>query len=142
MVDTKGSILSVQLKMCIWLSVESVTLSHYTVKRLKVTTWISLCISNRPCWPVVLYVPSVLDVDIGLSLRHAPCPFCAVNSWSRTGLYTMPITTCFFIASATEIQQCGVACTKLVVPSIGSISHVGSSVNVLFSFDVSSPMNL
>lgn len=47
----------------------------------------------------------------------------------------------FSTDNANEIQQNGKPCIKLVVPSIGSIIHVGSFV-ILFCAALSSAINL
>lgn len=41
----------------------------------------------------------------------------------------IPRTTSLHIVKPTEMQYCGKLCMKLTVPSIGSINHVGESVN-------------
>lgn len=54
----------------------------------------------------------------------------------------MPTHTSFLSTNATEIAINGMRCTKLLVPSIGSIIHVGSSVNASFDASDSSAMKL
>lgn len=56
----------------------------------------------------------------------------------------MPICVSLAMKNATEMHECGLLCTKFMVPSIGSITHVGASVNSvrLPSLLASSPMNL
>lgn len=53
----------------------------------------------------------------------------------------MPIIKLFSTDNAIEIQQNGKPCIKLVVPSIGSIIHVGSFVKIWFVV-LSSAINL
>lgn len=53
----------------------------------------------------------------------------------------MPITISLRRTKAIEIPMKGTPCTKLLVPSIGSITHVGKSVKPAFACD-SSATNL
>lgn len=82
---------------------------------------------------------------MGFPLRKAPQCLLAEKNCLIRGLYIIPISTFLFTANAKEMHVCGKRCTKLVVPSIGSIIHVGSSVSSgrQPSFAaVSSPINL
>lgn len=57
----------------------------------------------------------------------------------------IPITSSLSTANASDIHENGNVCTKFVVPSIGSMNHVGALVNSgtdLFSEESSSPINL
>lgn len=89
------------------------------------------------------WLPWTLDTWIGFPFKNAPRPFLAVNSCSRMGLYTIPRTTCFLTAKPMTTHVCGNPWTKLVVPSMGSMIHVGTSVNSGSSLPVdSSAINL
>lgn len=89
-------------------------------------------------------LPFSPDTWIGAPLRKAPWPLRAVKSCSKIGLYTIPISATLSISSATEMHVCGKPWTKFIVPSMGSIIHVGASVNSIFCPEavLSSPMNL
>lgn len=65
---------------------------------------------------------------IFLPFKNAPWPNRAVYSSFVMGLKTIPIRNSFFKAKATEIAVNGMPWTKLLVPSTGSIIHVGASV--------------
>lgn len=85
------------------------------------------------------------EVFIGFPLRKAPQCLLAEKNCLIRGLYIIPISTFLFTNSAKEMHVCGKRCTKLVVPSMGSIIHVGSLVSCgrRPSFAaVSSPINL
>lgn len=88
-------------------------------------------------------LPSILDTWIGLPFKNAPLPFLAVNSCSRMGLYTIPRTISFLIAKPITTHICGNPWMKFMVPSMGSMIHVGLSVNSGNSLPVdSSAINL
>lgn len=89
-------------------------------------------------------LPFSSDTWIGAPLRKAPWPLRAVKSCSKIGLYTIPISATWLISSATEMHVCGKPWTKFIVPSMGSITHVGASVNSTFCPEavLSSPINL
>lgn len=74
-------------------------------------------------------LPLTSDVFIGFPLRKAPQCLLAEKNCLMRGLYIIPISAFLFTSSAKEIHMCGKRWTKLVVPSIGSIIHVGSSVS-------------
>lgn len=85
------------------------------------------------------------EVFIGFPLRKAPQCLLAEKNCLIRGLYIIPISAFLFTNNAKEMHVCGKRCTKLAVPSIGSIIHVGSLVNCgkQPSFAaVSSPINL
>lgn len=90
-------------------------------------------------------LPLTSDVLIGFPLRKAPQCLLAEKNCLMRGLYIIPNSTFLFTTNAKEMHVCGNRCTKFVVPSIGSIIHVGSSVSSgrQPSFAaVSSPINL
>lgn len=91
--------------------------------------------SKLPVWP---------DTRILSPFRYAPFPTLAVYDNFSTGLQIIPITGFFSISSPMEIAMRGRECTKFIVPSTGSIIHVGSSPNTHFSplETDSSPINL
>jgi len=60
--------------------------------------------------------------------KKAPCPTIAVYNSSRKGLYITPTLGTLFTTKPNEMQKAGNACTKFVVPSIGSTIKVGASV--------------
>lgn len=85
------------------------------------------------------------EVFISFPLRKAPQCLLAEKNCLIRGLYIIPISTFLFTNSAKEMHVCGKRCTKLVVPSIGSIIHVGSLVSCGRQPSVaavSSPINL
>mmetsp|Transcript_10368 Transcript_10368/g.27167 ORF Transcript_10368/g.27167 Transcript_10368/m.27167 type:complete len:224 (+) Transcript_10368:698-1369(+) len=59
----------------------------------------------------------------------APIPSAALYISPLIGLYTTPITGLFSTTRATDTAHSGTRRMKLVVPSIGSITHVGTSVS-------------
>lgn len=56
----------------------------------------------------------------------------------------MAISARLFTSNAIDMHECGKLCTKFIVPSTGSMIHVGLSHNTAFvpSLVVSSPMKL
>mmetsp|Transcript_41525 Transcript_41525/g.79372 ORF Transcript_41525/g.79372 Transcript_41525/m.79372 type:complete len:218 (-) Transcript_41525:244-897(-) len=88
---------------------------------------------------------SQLETEIGPSclelLSCAPRPLIALYISSLMGSYVTATTGCFSIMNAIRTQTAGIRCTKLVVPSIGSIVHVGPSPKSYFPAPtVSSPI--
>lgn len=57
-----------------------------------------------------------------------------MNNSLWCGLLIIPSSISLFIARPIDIQHCENPWTKLTVPSIGSIIHVGASVNSNGSF--------
>ena len=78
-----------------------------------------------------------------LSLQ--PWPLIAVKVFPMHGAEMMPSTIFLLIANATEMVTRGLLWTKFIVPSMGSIIHVGLSVKVSIlpsaAATLSSPMN-
>lgn len=119
-----------------------------------ITMSMFLIIINLSLHHAVMYIlliekksvlPFTSDVFIGFPLRKAPRCLLAEKNCLIRGLYIIPISTFLFTSNATEMHVCGKRCTKFVVPSIGSIIHVGSLVSCgrRSSFaTVSSPINL
>ena len=67
---------------------------------------------------------------IGLPFRNAPPPRVAVNISSSAGAYTAPASISPLYMYAMEIVYSGMARMKLVVPSMGSITHMPSRLSV------------
>ena len=64
---------------------------------------------------------------MGSSLQKAPAPLAARKHSSRTTSYTTPATSSWPRIRPTLTQYTGRPCTKLVVPSSGSIIQLYSS---------------
>lgn len=86
----------------------------------------------------------MFGVLIGNPFLKAPLPHWACHNSLVIGLYTIPARTCFLIANPTHIAIMGIRWTKFVVPSIGSIIHVGASLHsaLIPAALLSSPINL
>ena len=61
-------------------------------------------------------------------VTNAPFPFIAVYVSSRKGLNITPTVGTLSTTNPSEIQNAGKACTKLVVPSIGSTVPIESAL--------------
>lgn len=91
---------------------------------------ICACFWHKKCILSALSnLPLTSDVFIGFPLRKAPQCLLAKKNCLMRGLYIIPISAFLFTSRAKEMHVCGKRWTKLVVPSIGSIIHVGSSVS-------------
>lgn len=89
-------------------------------------------------------VPFTDETLSGFPFKRAPWPLRASKNCPKTGLVIIPICGSLLTSKAMDTQTWGKEWTKFMVPSTGSMTHVGSSVSsCLFPSAVdSSPMNL